>query len=271
MNEPLTTRPAPPMRPMDIYQRAADEGRERAQTPLLGLVSRAFIAGFNIVFGILALGIVHALVAERFGSSIGDIFGSLAFGLGLVLLVIGRSELFSENFLDPVAAAVQDGGRMWFLLGRLWIVTLVVNLVGGAVLCLLMSVRHAIPDNGAASLVLVADEIVRLPSDAAFVRAIAAGAILTLMTWLLQAASAPGSRIVIAWAIGAFVAIGPFNHVIVTELHLLIGHLHGAEVAVGDYLSTLAIATSGNLIGGLVFVTLTHLGQVKGGSPTSQA
>ncbi len=258
------TRHAPPMTPREIYERTAAEGRERADAHIVGLVSRSFIAGFNIVFGILAFGIVHSLVAARLGSELGDVLGSIAFGFGLVLLVVGRSELFSENFLDPVAAAVQDGGRMWALVARLWIVTLVVNLVGGAVLCLLMSVEQSIPDDGHVPLVAVAEGIVALPADAAFVRAVAAGALLTLMTWLLQAASSDGSRIAIAWSVGALVAIGPFNHVIVTELHLLLGDLYGAQVSAGDYLASLAIATAGNVVGGVVLVTVAHLGQAKG-------
>ncbi len=94
--------------------------------------------------------------------------------------------------------------------------------------------------------------------------AIAAGGILTLMTWLLQAVNSVGSRIAIAWITGAFVALGPFNHVVVTALHLLFGMRYDAAVGWSDVGETLAVATGGNLVGGLVFVTLMHIGQAKG-------
>lgn len=47
--------------------------------------------------------------------------GAAAFGAGIVFLVIGRSELFTENFFDPVAAAIDDSGvKVWVQLLRLW-------------------------------------------------------------------------------------------------------------------------------------------------------
>ena len=263
-DEVRETRLAAPMPAREVYVRVADEGRERLDSTIVQLVSRAFTAGFTIVFGIVALGITYSLVAERFGTAVGDLAGSLAFGIGLVFLVVGRSELFTENFLDPVAAAVEDGGGRWRSLGRLWSVTLVMNLVGGLVLASILSVEGAMPDRGHEPLVRVAEETLALSETASFSRAIAAGAVLTLMTWLLQAAASSGSRITIAWIVGAFVALGPFNHVVVTELHLVFGHLYGLDVSAGDYLTTLGVATAGNLVGGLVFVTLARLGQVKG-------
>jgi formate/nitrite transporter FocA (FNT family) len=34
------------------------------------------------------------------------VLGSLTFGIGFVFLTVGRSELFTENFLIPVAAVL---------------------------------------------------------------------------------------------------------------------------------------------------------------------
>lgn len=248
----------------EIYRRACEEGEHRLGSTTLQLVSRSFIAGFNIVFGIIALGVVHALVAAQFGREAGDLAGGIAFGIGLVFLIVGRSELFTEDFLDPVAAAIERRGGAWAALGRLWALTLVFNLVGGAIFVLIMSTEGALPDGASEPLRTIADEIVRQEALPGFVNAIAAGAILTLMTWLLQAVNSVGSRIAIAWVVGAFVAIGPFNHVVVTALHLLFGAQFGATVGTGEFLTTAGVATAGNVVGGLVFVTLTHLGQAAG-------
>lgn len=98
----------------------------------------------TIVFGVVALGVVTALVEPEFGSDIGKLAGALAFGIGLVFLIVGRSELFSENFFDPVAAAI--GERTRRALGRLlrlWVLTLVLNLVGGGVLIAVLTVEGA--------------------------------------------------------------------------------------------------------------------------------
>ncbi len=249
-------------RPDEIYARAAEEGEHRLESSNVQLLSRSFIAGFNIVFGIIALAVVYAPVAESFGRGAGDVAGGVAFGIGLVLLVVGRSELFTENFLDPVTAIIERGSG-WLLLARLWAVTLVLNLVGGAVFVILITVEGAMPERSPEPLVTLAEEIVRKDALAAFMNAIAAGAILTLMTWLLQAVNSVGSRIAIAWITGAFVALGPFNHVVVTELHLLFGIRYDAAIDWRDLVSTGVLATGGNLVGGILFVTLTHIGQAK--------
>lgn len=248
--------------PGEIYARAAEEGEHRLTSGTVQLLSRGFIAGFNIVFGIIALAVVAALAEEHFGRAAGELAGGVAFGIGLVVLVVGRSELFTENFLDPVAA-ILERGTGWLLLARLWAVTLVINLIGGGVFVLLITTEGAMPERSPEPLVRIADEIAREAPLAAFTNAIAAGAILTLMTWLLQAVNTVGSRIVIAWIAGAFVALGPFNHVVVTVLHLLFGVRYEADVAWSDFATTAAIATAGNLVGGVVFVTLTHIGQAK--------
>lgn len=250
----------------EIYRRACEEGEHRLNSGTLQLASRSFIAGFNIVFGIIALGVVYALAAAAFGREIGDLLGGIAFGIGVVFLIVGRSELFTEDFLDPVAAAVSGPGSRWLQIARLWGMTLVFNLVGGAVFVLIMTTEGALPDGAAEPLRRIAEEIVHEKALGAFTNAIAAGAILTLMTWLLQAVESVGSRIAIAWIVGAFVAIGPFNHVVVTALHLLFGMGLDATVPAGEFVTTLLVATAGNLVGGLLFVTLTHLGQAAGSS-----
>ena len=53
------------------------------------------------------LGVVESLVEPEGGEGLAKLAGALAFAIGLVFLVVGRSELFTENFFDPVAAAIE--------------------------------------------------------------------------------------------------------------------------------------------------------------------
>src|SRR3712207_516169 len=116
--------------PEEIYARAKKEGDRRLFMAPLEQISTGFVAGVTIVFGIVAMAVTRALVEPRLGPGLADLAGSLAFGLGLVFLVVGRSELFTENFFGPVAAAIDDPGTaVWLRLGRLWLVMLVLNLV----------------------------------------------------------------------------------------------------------------------------------------------
>lgn len=143
--------------PGEIFDRAVEGGERRLEQSTLELISTSFIAGFTIVFGIVALGIVEAVVEPQFGE-LAKLGGALAFGLGVVFLVVGRTELFNENFFDPAAAAVdRDGSWLLSSLLRLWVVTLVLNLIGGFVFALVFSVPGALPPGTHEALVSFAE------------------------------------------------------------------------------------------------------------------
>lgn len=253
---------APP--PAEIFERATAEGDRRLNQSTLELVSTSFIAGFTIVFGIAALGIVHALVEPQFGA-VAKIAGSLTFGIGLVFLVIGRAELFNENFFDPAAKAVdQSGSWMLSALFRLWIVTIVFNLTGGVLFALVFAIEGVLPQGTAEALSTIAEELARRGAIAGFASAVIGGALVALLSFLLQAVNSVQSRITMAYVVGFLLALGPFDHVVVTVLHVFFGILFGADVGYGALVEILLIATAGNLVGGLGLVTVTHVTQAVG-------
>lgn len=251
--------------PAEIYERAVQEGDRRLSMSLLEETSTGFIAGVTIVFGIVALGLAEHLTAPVIGAGPATLVGALAFAIGVVFLVVGRSELFTENFLDPVATALERRGRStWLLLGRLWVVILVLNLVGGAVLVAIFSVEGALPQGAHDALSRVAEDIAAKDGIATFVRGVAAGTLLTLLSYLLHAADSVVGRIVLAYYVGFLLALGPFDHVVVSALQLLFGVWLGGGVSYADVGANIAWTVPGNLLGGVLLMTLTHTAQVWG-------
>lgn len=182
-----------------------------------------------------------------------------------MFLVVGRAELFSENFFDPVAAIVdQHRPGMITSLFRLWIVTLMTNLAGGAIFAWILSLEGAMPEGAPEALVRSAEEIAARENMVFFVTAIAGRALVTLLSFLQQAVNTIGSRIVLAYMVGFMLVIGPFDHVVVTSLHVLFGIFFEAQVSFGELLRCLLIVATGNAVGGLGLVTLTHIAQAKG-------
>lgn len=252
--------------PEAVYDRAKEEGRRRLSMPLLEQAATGFIAGVTIIFGIVALGVTDALIAPDLGPGVARVAGALAFGIGVVFLVVGRSELFSENFFDPVAAALDEGGTaVWGRLLRLWASILLLNLIGGGLLVALLTVDGALPAGAAQSLVHVAEDIAAKTWEATLVRAILAGALITLLSYMLSACNTVAARILVSFIVGFFLALGPFDHVIVSALHLLFGIWDSGAVHYEDLWRNLALSTVGNLGGGLFLITLTHSAQVKAG------
>lgn len=208
-------------------------------------VTTGFIAGVTVVFGIVALAVTAALVEPRLGPELGALAGALAFGVGVVFLVVGRTELFSENLFDPVAAAIKEKGlAVWGRLVGLWGAILLLNLVGGAVLLAVMLVEGALPGGSADVLVRLAEDIAAKPPAATLARAVLAGGLVALLSYLLKAVDSVVGRIMVAFMVGFFLASGPFDHVVVSGLHLLFGVWHSDAVHYADLWRNLGLSTA---------------------------
>jgi formate/nitrite transporter FocA (FNT family) len=250
--------------PEEIYARTQEEGRRRLSRPPLELVSTAFVAGADVVLGIIALGTTSALVTPRFGPGVGHLAGSLAFGICFVFIVVGRSELFTENFLVPIAGLERGNRRTYYKLAELWAISPIVNIAGGLVLILIATTNGVLPDGTGEAISTVARHQDANDALAAFMSAIIAGAVITLMTWMVDgAAETIGARIALAWIIGAFLALAELNHVIVVTLEMIMGQRYGADVGWGDAATNFAVAFAGNMIGGILLVTASRFSQAR--------
>ena len=250
--------------PAEIFRRAAEEGRRRLDQTLLELIATSFIAGFTIIFGIIGLGLAHSAV-EPYFPEMAPLAGALAFAIGLVFLIVGRAELFSENFFDPIATAFErEESNLLLRIARLWSVTFVLNLVGGVLLGLTIILPGVLPDGVPEVLVKTAEELAARGGWAAFMSAVIGGSLVALLSFMLAGADSIGGRIAIAYSVGFLLAAGPFDHVVVTTLHAVLGMLLGGQVGPGELTWTVLIATAGNLVGGVGLVTLSHAAQARG-------
>ena len=251
--------------PEDIYRRTREEGERRLQRPLLEMISTALAAGFDIVAGIVALAILDASLSHAIGAHPAHVVASLGFGIGFVFLVVGKGELFTENFLVPIAGLDHRRGRSWANLAKLWITSPVFNIAGGLVMILLLSTHHVLPDGTGHALVRNAELIHAHGTLPLFVSAIFAGALITAMTWFVEGQDTMLVRVVVAWVAGSLLALGSFNHVIVITLELIFGYRFGAHFAWTFILANFFLAAAGNMLGGLGLVTLNRLTQGKQG------
>lgn len=248
----------------EMFDRAVDLGHQRLQQSTLELVSTSLIAGYTIVFGMLALGIVHAAVSPEFGE-LARIAGALAFGVGLVFLVGGETELFAENILDPAAAVLDRRDPSLLVpLARLWSTTFVCNLLGGVVLVVVLAVPGTLPPGTGEALATTAEEIAHRTLTARLASSIVGGALVALLSFLLAALDDDWSRLGVAYVTGVLLALGPLDHVIVSTLHVALGAFHGAAVEPVHVAELVGVGTVGNLLGGVALVTTTHVAQGLG-------
>jgi formate-nitrite transporter family protein len=105
------------------FDRLVYEGQQRLGRSWSGFFPAGFLGGLGVGVGVLALLLVESATHNV-------LLGGLAFSIGFIALTLARSELFTEDFLVPVAAVVaKDASPL--SLGRLWTATLATNLAGG--------------------------------------------------------------------------------------------------------------------------------------------
>ncbi len=240
----------------EIVADAAAIGGKRLRRSALGDAVTALIGGMSVSFGAVAMSWASASLGGQPGASPAHLAGALAFPVGFIILLVGKSELFTENFLLPVIGVLERRGTLREL-AQLWSRTLIANLLGAFVFALLISRPGVLPPGPARVLVDLAVVKVETPLGTSFVQAIFAGWVMTLLTWLLLAAGSSGPRLAIIWAMGTLIVLGEFNHTIISAAEIFMALLLGAPITVGDWLvRNFLPALVGNIVGGVVFVTL---------------
>jgi formate/nitrite transporter FocA (FNT family) len=234
------------------FDRLVDEGEQRLGRSWLGLGATGFLGGLDVGVGVLAL-----LLVEHATHSV--LLGGLAFSAGFIALSLARSELFTENFLIPVVAVIAKRGTLMSL-ARLWMTTLVTNLLGGWVVTgLVMAGFPALR----ATAIEAASSYVNLGIGwSAFALALIGGMLITLMTHLQHATDSDGVRLVPAVIAGFLLGAGKVNHAIVASLVCFAALEAGAPFGYLDWLGLAAFAAAGNMLGGLGLVTVLRLLQV---------
>jgi formate-nitrite transporter family protein len=257
--------------PEEIYERTRAEGARRLERPFLEMASTSLAAGFDIIAGVVVLTLLESQLEHILGTHGAHVVGAAGFGIGFVFLVVGRGELFTENFLVPLAGLDGKEKNAWWKIVELWTASPVFNVIAGGFMAFLLSVHSVLPFGTGAAIKHTAETLHANGWLALFISAIFAGALITAMTWFIEGQRSVGVRITIAWIAGAILALGSFNHVIVITLELIFGIRFGAHIPWTFVLENFFLAAAGNAIGGIGLVTLNRFTQARSGGGTSSA
>ena len=258
--------------PEEIADRAASVGEERLGRSNADILITGVIGGIEVSIGALAAMLVLGAVLE--GAPNLKLYGGLAlaglvFPIGFTFVILGRSELFTENFLIPVVSVLTRERRFGSLVS-LWGWSLVGNLVGCGVIAALLAVPNAIGSPLITGYRAYSAYKLAEAPPSIFVSAVLAGLVMTVLTWLVVAVQHPVVKVLAIFAAGYALFATNLSHVVVTAAIMFVGavQLHADWLIV---LRWLALATAGNLAGGVGFVTLFRLAQVKEKQRTSRA
>ena len=248
-----------PLRAAVVYEIIRTEGEGELARTFGALWWSGVAAGISIGFSVLSQAMLAASLAGSPGSTV---IANVGYSVGFLIVILSRQQLFTENTLTAVLPVIASREWRWFwVLGRLWTIVLVANLVG----CLLFSAFLAYSDSLTPEISKAVREIgehlmANAPSQM-FVKGIVAGWLIAALVWMLP--SAEGTEIFVITLITYLIALGGFTHVVAGSVEALYMWLAGQEsfarVVFGFFLPTLA----GNLVGGTLLFAVLSYAQVR--------
>ena len=254
----------------DILDIEIRRGLSELQRPTTGLSLSALSAGLDIGFGplLMAVLLTTAGVAGA-GELTTELLLAVAYGVGFIFVVLGRSELFTEHTTLAVLPVI-DGKATVARLVRLWGIVYVANLVGALAFAgLIVTVGPSVDVVSQSALVELARIYTDQPSVGLLGGGVLAGWLMGLLTWLVAGADSTGARLLVVWLIAAAIGIAHLPHCIAGTVEVVAGVLVSPTLSPSALGRFLVLSTVGNLVGGTVFVSLLKYGHVVRSGPTS--
>ena len=241
----------------EIYAQVARNAKQELKRPSLALALSGY--GGGIFMGLSALG--PAIVLALLGESAADqMIARMFYPMGFIVVIIGRSQLFTENTLYPVALVLTERKELWNTL-RLWAMVLPSNVAGAFTFAMLCAWSPALSHPVVESLAKLGMDNLAKPTPAVFWSGVMAGWIIATAAWLVSGSHSITGSVMVIWMLTFIVALGNFAHCIASSGEVLIAILtHHA--AWGAYPRWFGPAVAGNVCGGVGMVTILQYGQV---------
>lgn len=240
----------------DILVRVIHEGEELFKINNKAMFLSGIIAGLEIGFSYLLVCAVYFL----FGGSFDDKFVFKLFGLvyplGFILVIVGKSALFTEQ-TSVLALPVLNGQRSVLDLLRVWGLVIAGNIIGGMIFAAFIGVLAPKMNLfNYETMAVVGKHVISYNWWVLLLSAIAAGWLMGLLTWLLNAIFNSFTRILLIFMITGVIGFCGFHHSIVGNIEVFGAFLHTNSISVEQYLLFLFITLGGNSIGGAIVVGL---------------
>lgn len=250
----------------EVLRLIIEKGKHELNRDFVGLLMSSFSAGLDIGFGPLLMGVFLTLSPNGFGDLTTELLLASGYAVGFILVILGRSELFTEHTTQAVMPVI-DGQASVKQLLKLWGIVYVGNIFGGLVFTglavLLMPGLGVVSPEAFAT---IGAKLVAHPLLWLLIAGIFAGWLMGLLAWLITAAEETLSRIFIIWIVTATIGILHLPHSIAGNVEVLFGLFTSTEIGLADYFIFLTMATIGNALGGTIFVGLLKYGHVTRGA-----
>jgi formate/nitrite transporter FocA (FNT family) len=256
----------------DIYEQVANNarqelGRSSVALAISGLAGGIFM-GLSGLGNAIAIALLAAPGTEPTNTTL--FIAKMFYPLGFIVVILGRSQLFTENTLYPVALVLSEKKHLWKTL-RLWGIVLPANVMGALAFAAIAGLTGALHPNMVHALSQLGLEALHHPSQTIFWSGVMGGWIIATVAWLVSGSHSITGSVMIIWMLAFVVGLGNFAHCIAASGEILTTVLTG-QATLAAFLHWLLLAVAGNICGGVGMVTLLEYGQVVyGGDAEAEA
>jgi formate/nitrite transporter FocA (FNT family) len=256
----------------DIYEQVANNARQELGRSSISLAISGLAGG--IFMGLSALGNAIALAlltpAGAAPSRSVVFVAKMFYPLGFIVVILGRSQLFTENTLYPVALVLAEKRHFWKTL-RLWATVLPANVLGALAFSAIAALTGAVRPEVVQALAGLGLDAIHNPAATIFWSGVMGGWIIATVAWLVSGSHSITGSVMIIWILTFVVGLGNFAHCIAASGEIITAVLIGKAAWTG-YFTWLFFSVAGNICGGVGMVTLLEYGQViYGGDADAEA
>lgn len=238
-----------------IFDEEIHEAVEELRRPAHGQLMSGLIAGVIVGFSVLLVATIVTLAPPGLSDLWVRLLIANAYAIGFVLLVMGRTDLFTEYTTIALLPVLTGDAPVRSLL-RFWVIVYVANLIGGGLMAL--TIAAVGPELGvvdAGRFGALVRGFVEHPGWVMAGGATMSGWLMGLLSWLVVAGRESISQLAFIWIIGGVIGFGHLPHAITGTIEVMTATLHG-EVGLPDLGGFLLWTTVGNVVGGVVFALM---------------
>jgi formate/nitrite transporter FocA (FNT family) len=240
----------------EIYEQVARNAKTELKRSSFSLAVSGFTGGTFMGLSALGVGIILATLGTSGGAFV---ISRMFYPLGFIVVIIGRSQLFTENTLYPVALVLAEKKEFWNTL-RLWAIVLPSNVLGAFAFASLVSLTPALPLDIVHAIAGLGLTAATMPASAVFWSGVMGGWMIATAAWLVSGSDSVTGSVMVIWIVTFVLGLGNFAHCIATSGEVLVAVLTH-QLPWMAYPHWFGPAVAGNMCGGVLMVTLLEYGQ----------
>ena len=240
----------------EILSEQISEGHDTYNKSPKSIWLSSFTAGLEIGFSFLMLCSLFYFVNSRVSDEVAFKLISLVYPIGFILVILGRSILFTEQ-TSLLTLPVLSRKRKVKHLIKIWAIVILGNLMGGWLIAVVMVwIGPKLEIFDLETVLKIGLHVSDHSPWLIFVSAILAGWLMALLSWLLTSTKDTISKIVLVFIITSIMSFASLHHSIIGSIEVFAAFISSEAINFWDYSIFELLALAGNAIGGVVFVAL---------------